>query len=99
MSVFSDQQERRTVVASDPQRGVGLDQTPLRVLATTARSKRRTSADIRRRGRTVQPPLTIAVTVFAERAKRTQLFSWRLPSNPYRQPRSTQRPASSARSE
>lgn len=27
----------RQVVASDPQRGVGLDQTPLRVLATTRR--------------------------------------------------------------
>ena len=48
MSVFSDQQERPTVVASDPQRGVGLDQTPLRVLATTACLRRRTSADIRR---------------------------------------------------
>jgi hypothetical protein len=48
VSVFSDQQERPTVVASDPQRGVGLDQTPLRVLATTACLRRRTSADIRR---------------------------------------------------
>lgn len=57
MSVFSDQQQRPTVVASDPQRGVGLDQTPLRVLATMARSRRRTSADIRRRGLTVQLPL------------------------------------------
>src|SRR6202012_3077769 len=45
-SVFSDQQERPTVVASDPQRGVGLDQTPLRVLATTARTRRSTSAAI-----------------------------------------------------
>ena len=40
------------IVASDPQRGVGLDQTPLRVLATTAR--RRTSADIRRQAPAVQ---------------------------------------------
>jgi hypothetical protein len=54
MSVFSDQQERPTVVASDPQRGVGLDQTPLRVLATTARSRRRTSADVRRLAPAVQ---------------------------------------------
>jgi hypothetical protein len=46
--VFSGQQERPTAVASDPQRGVGQDQTPLRVLATTTRSKRRTSVDVRR---------------------------------------------------
>jgi hypothetical protein len=65
VSVFSDQQERPTVVASDPQRGVGLDQTPLRVLATTARSRRRTSADIRRRAPAMQLRLTIAVTVVA----------------------------------
>jgi hypothetical protein len=46
VSVFSGQQERPTVVASDPQRGVGLDQTPLRVLATTALLRRRTSATV-----------------------------------------------------
>ncbi|HEY1443136.1 MAG TPA: hypothetical protein VGF65_20490, partial [Mycobacterium sp.] len=59
MSVFSDQQERPTVVASDPQRGVGLDQTPLRVLATTARSRRRTSAEASRRGPAMQLPFPV----------------------------------------
>src|ERR1700744_1122774 len=45
VSVFSGLKERPTVVTSDPQRGVGLDQTPLRVLATTA-LRRRTSATV-----------------------------------------------------
>ena len=62
MSVFSGQQERPTTVACDPQRGVGLDQTPLRVLATTAMSRRRTSDDPRRHTPTMQVRAPIRLT-------------------------------------